>query len=182
MKRLPALAALASLACFALAAAMPHRDGAEILNSGSTNFAGYTVKVWSDGSAWSVHTLRGGAPAGSPATGSVPADLATKFLSDLAAAKHSGRVVSQACAKSASFGSTLVVRYHGWTTPDLNCPGDGFATSIAADAGKIAAALKVSQVRTHRVPMLPNERRRPPIEGSPQPQASATPEPAPSAS
>lgn len=181
MNRRFALVAFASLGCLALAAAMPRRDGATILNSGSTNFAGYTIKVWSDGSTSSVHT-RHGAPIESPAAGNVPKGLATALLADLKAAKQSGGIVSQSCMKSASFGSTLVVLYHGWTTPDLSCPGDGYVTSVASDAAKIVAALKLSPVPTHRVPMLPNERRRPPNEQTGTPQASALPEPSPSAS
>ena len=172
-KTLGALA-IASLACLAtIPAGAAQRDGAIIQNSGSTNFSGYTIKVWSDGSAWTVPSRRGVA-SGSPRTGTVPMQLVSKFFEDLKTAKQSGHVAAQTCMKSASFGSTMVVQYHGWTTPDLTCPGDGFVVSIAADANKIAAALSVQTSR--RTPMLPNEHRRPPVEGTPAPQASASPE------
>src|SRR5579871_6538364 len=157
------IAACTSLACLAFIAAAAQRDGATIVNSGSTNFSGYTIKVWSDGSTWAVHSRRGGPAIDQPVRGSVAPQLAAQFLSDLKTAKHSGQIVSHACVKSASFGSSTVVQYHGWQTPDLLCPGDGFVVSIAADANKIVAALKMTGLSTHRVPMLPNERRRPPV-------------------
>jgi hypothetical protein len=74
--------------------------------------------------------------------------------------------------KSASFGTSTVVTYHHWTSPDLECPGDGYVIALAADAHKIAALLKIQGERGHAVRLLPNEPRRVPAE-----QPSATPEP-----
>ena len=72
--------------------------------------------------------------------------------------------------KSVSFGTTTVVQYHGWTSPDLECPGDGTVIALGSDAKKIAAQVRMQGVRSHAIPRLPNEPRR------------AEPEPTPSAS
>jgi hypothetical protein len=169
-----------ALVCAVGVAAAQTRDGAVIRNSGSTNFSGYIVKVWSDGSTWAVHANRSGSPLDAPVKGRIPANLAQRFLQEVKQAEHN-RIVSQSCMKSASFGTSTIVVYHGWTSPDLECPGDGFAVALAADAHKIVAQLKFSGQPAHRIPMLPNEKRRVPSE-SPSGQPSATPEPTASAS
>lgn len=172
---------IAALLSVALLAAVPAvRDGGVIQNSGSTNFSGYTIKVWSDGSTWAVHSNRAGNPIDAPVTGSVAPELAQTFLHDAQQARKN-RVISEHCMKSASFGTSTIVRYHGWTSPDLECPGGGFVVALAADAHKIAAQLKIQGLHGHRIPMLPNEPRRAPSD-SPAGQASPTTEPSPSAS
>ncbi len=171
-----AIAASAASAGYAAAS----RDGAVIHNTGSTNFAGYTIKVWSDGSATTVPTNRSGTATEQPQTGHVPLGLARKFFDDLKTAKASGRVIGRTCMKSASFGTAMVVQYHGWTSPDLECPGDGFVVALAAEAHKIAAALNVRNTMRAPVrrPLLPNEPRRvpqtpPPSQTSPSPESSS---------
>jgi hypothetical protein len=168
---------LVVLACLTLqsAQAEPERDGAIIRNSGSTNISGYIVEVWSDGSASSVLIQRTGAVLTSPVSGRVSTDLTRKFFEDVRAAKAAGRLGTESCMKSASFGSTTVVEYHGWTSPDLTCPGDGMVVALASEANAITSALAVQGHTYRRIPMLPNEHRRP--EG-----ATASPEPSPSAS
>jgi hypothetical protein len=70
--------------------------------------------------------------------------------------------------KSASFGSVTTVNYHGWTSGDLECPGN---PAFSSDVHAIAQAVIGVQTPTRRIPRLPNEIRRP--EGSPvQPTAS----------
>lgn len=181
MKRqLAALAMAIAFGCLGAASASNIRDGGVIRNSGSTNFSGYTIKVWSDGSTWAVHSNRAGTPIDSPVRGHIPADLAKRFLDD-AKQGRKNRDISQHCMKSASFGTSTVVVYHGWTSPDLECPGGGFVETLGQQAHKIAALLKVAGVQPRRIPMLPNERRRAP--GDTQSgQPSATPEPASSTS
>lgn len=169
--------ALATGTCaFAAAAARP--DGAVIRNTGSTNFSGYTIKVWSDGRVSTVSSNRSGQPLGQPAVSSIPKNVADEFFRDLRTAKLQ-HPIGESCMKSASFGTTTVVAYHGWTSPDLECQGDGLVVALGSDAKKIAAAAHVSPMPARRIPMLPNEPRR----GEPTPgQPSPTPEPAPSAS
>jgi hypothetical protein len=162
------------------AGAAARRDGAVIRNSGSTNFSGYTVKVWSDGSTSAVHSDRAGTPIDAPVTGQVPPNVAQRFLAEARQARDN-HAVARPCMKSASFGTSTIVEYHGWTSPDLECAGDGYTIALGSDAKKIVALLKIQG--THRIPMLPNERRRVPSEGpSASGQPSATPEPSASPS
>ncbi len=160
-------------------AAAQTRDGAVIHNTGSTNFLGYTIKVWSDGSATAVRSNRAGAAIGHPSHGSLPMDLTRKFFADLKAAKKSGNVTGRPCMKSASFGSATFVQYHGWTSPDLECPGDGVVVALAAEAHQIASTVQVRTTQMNapvRRPMLPNEPRRAPEtapgQASPMPESS----------
>lgn len=170
-----------ALGCAAGAAAAYLRDGAVIRNSGSTNFSGYTVKVWSDGATWAVHSNRAGTPIGQAVSGSIPRALAQRFLGEAQQAR-SNRATSRPCMKSASFGTSTVVLYHGWTSPDLECPGGGFTVALSADTHKIVELLNIRGLPpTRRIPMLPNEPRRVPSD-VPSNQPSATPEPAASAS
>lgn len=177
-RRMAAVTLAAALGAAAAASAAFTRDGAVIRNSGSTNFPGYTIKVWSDGSTWAVHSNREGTALDAPVTGRVPKELAVKFLTEAREAKEHG-ATSRPCMKSASFGSRTMVLYHEWTSPDLECPAAGYAVPLGADAHRIISLVKFRP--PHRIPLLPNEPRRVPSE-SPSGQASPTPEPAPSAS
>jgi hypothetical protein len=114
------VAALAIATC--VAASPP--DSAVIVNSGSTNSYGYTIKVWSDGKG-SVTTeeARGGTPS-APKSFTVPSATVTKFFADLAAARKNN-VSTVPCMKSASFGTSMHVTWQGWTSPDLSCPSKG---------------------------------------------------------
>ncbi len=135
------------------------RDGAIISNTGSTNFAGYTIQVWSDGSS---------------TAGRIPAALVQKFFSDAKAARGL-QPAGPHCMKSASFGSATSVWYHGWTSADLECSGAGTLQALAADVHQIVSTLGV-QGKPHHIPLLPNELRRLPVE------ATASPERSPAAS
>jgi len=128
--RTAALAVVLSMGLLAAyAAAAPSRDGASIVDSGSTNTSGYTVKVWSDGNA-----------ATSSKSFAISPSLAVRFFADLEAAR-AGNAKSQLCMKSASFGTSTHVRWHGWTSPDLDCPPAGKLTSaLLADVNAIRAA------------------------------------------
>lgn len=181
MKRpIAALGMALALGC-AAAGASPVRDGGVIRNSGSTNFSGYTVKVWSDGAAWAVPSNRAGTPTGRPITGHVAQRLALRFLHDAQQARKN-RVAAEHCMKSASFGTTTTVDYHGWTSPDLECASGVLTVALAADTHNIVAQLHLQGApAAHRIPLLPNEPRRAPSD-RPAGQPSATPEPAPSAS
>ena len=176
MKRqIAALTIALAFGCAAASGAASSRDGAVIRNTGSTNFLGYTVKVWSDGATWAVHANREGTPYGQPVTGHIAPSLAQTFLADARQARKNAGA-PQHCMKSASFGTTTVVTYHGWTSSDLECAGGGFTVALAADAHKIAALLKLQGVQVRRIPMLRNEPRRAPSD-TPAAQATPTPEP-----
>jgi hypothetical protein len=113
----------------AFAAAAPLRDGASIVDSGSTNTSAYTIKVWSDGSA-----------ATASKSFRISPSLAARFFGDLEAARG-GNAKSERCMKSASFGTSTHVLWHGWTSPDLDCPPvDKLASALLSDVNAIRAA------------------------------------------
>ncbi len=162
---------LAFLGAVASAAAFS-RDGAIITNSGSTNTAGYQIKVWSDGAMQATAQPRRfvASVGGVAHSASVSAAVSAKFFVDLSAARAEN-AQGHPCMKSVSFGSRTNVSWHGWNSPDLSCPISSTALrALAADVGAITSA---SGVQTGpRMMHLPiNEPRR--IE--PAPQATASP-------
>jgi hypothetical protein len=150
--KLLALAALLS-ALAGIAAAAAHRlDGAVIVNSGSTNFTGYTIAIRSDGTAQYMDT-----------SARVPRDLAEQLLVDARTAKQTGKATGVPCMKAVSFGTTTIVRYHGWRSPDLQCPGSALTQSLRADVQRITEALGLGNTpkRSLRRAVMPNSVRRP---------------------
>src|SRR5450755_480853 len=131
------LALLLSNAPLAAAAArsVPYlpvpKGAAVILNTGSTNTLGYRIVVQQSGAAEIVNGPR-------RAVGSVPASLAAQFYKDLEAAMPLSAHGASTCMKSASFGSSMFVWWHGSRSNDLSC---GAASSVATDSSKIAQAL-----------------------------------------
>jgi hypothetical protein len=180
MKRILAAFCASAALVTAVALAAGGRDGISIHNYGSTNFTGYTIQVWTDGTASYSYSTRIGQQIEQPQSAHIDPALVRKLIDDASAAKNGG-AIGGACMKSASFGTTTVVQYHGWTSPDVECPGGGFVIALGSDAKKIVAALKIQPKNYHQIRMLPNEPRRVPSEPAPG-QASATPEPNPSAS
>lgn len=153
-------------------AAAPHRDGVVIHNSGSTNSYGYTIAVWSNGDARVEMSSRTAVPASPPRAASVPKALAERLIADAQQAKRE-RPAAVHCMKSASFGTTETILYHGWQSPDVTCSSGALVQRLHADAESIVQALHLP-LFGRGVPMLPGIRR-------PMP-AARTPEPAPSAS
>jgi hypothetical protein len=129
-------------------------DSAVIVDSGSTNTAGYRVEVRSDGSATvSVQQNRNASPG--PATPfHVSADTAKKLFADLAAAR-SESALTVPCMKSASFGSTVKVTWQGWTSSDLTCPPkDSVGQSLIDDVSTIRQASGVKEGQLHSGPII----------------------------
>ena len=116
-----------------------------IADSGSTNAAGYTIDVWSDGTA-SVEYQNRTSTAASARSFTFSPSVALRFFADLKAAR-AGNAHAQPCMKSASFGTSTHVRWHGWLSPDLDCPpGDKLTSAILDDVNAIRAAGKVTAV------------------------------------
>ena len=140
------------------AAAQPATDGGLIVNSGSTNARGYTLRVWSDGNTAAVvhpeSAMRMKVAVGT--------ELTKKFLADAAAAKGSSDPGATTCMKSASFGYILKVQYHGWTSADLSCPVTSpQLAALKDDVSKIIDAAKLPNLSPRAIPM-PNDIRRTP--------------------
>jgi hypothetical protein len=112
-----------------------------IVNSGSTNRAGYRIAVAPDGR---VQVMQGTATR----TLTIPAQLAAQLYADLAAAGPLDAMPAQRCMKSASFGSTTTIAYAAKTSPDLQCEATSAAAhALAADVAAVTAAAGVRVMR-----------------------------------
>ncbi len=112
-------------------AAMAGKDTAVIIDSGSTNTAGFRIVVERSGKA--VCTGRRSASE----TRKVPKELLRRFYVDLE--KPLAELPKHACMKSASFGTTLTIEFGGQTSPDLSCGdhGDERLKTLIADMHEI---------------------------------------------
>lgn len=119
---------------------------AVIVNSGSTNIPGYTLRVRDDG--WT--TLE---QAGATQHKRVDKALATRLFADLNAAGPLDALPRATCMKSTSFGSVTTVAYRGARSPDVSCPGSSSAqTALGADVNALRDAAGVSQAPGRRLP------------------------------
>jgi hypothetical protein len=105
-------------------------DSAVIVDSGSTNSRANEIVVRSDGTG----SIASGTSSPKPFT--VPKGLADLFFAALAAARKDN-APSGSCAKSASFGSTIVVKWHGWVSSDVTCPPDDTNPAVVTDSSKL---------------------------------------------
>lgn len=154
MKRLILVGiAIGAVATVALVAAAARPDGAVIRNSGSTNTAAYNIKVWSDGRGEIVvgHVVAPGK------SFTVDPDVAKNFFNNLKAARQDPGAPGR-CMKSASFGTTTTVQWHGWNSFDLQCPP--WSAPVQALAANVRAIQAAANIDTglHRIP-LPREPR-----------------------
>jgi hypothetical protein len=116
------------------------RDSAVIVDSGSTNTAGYTIEVGSDGAGLLTLQSRPGAPAPGPKKFAIAASVASRFFADLKAAR-AANVPGAPCMKSASFGTSTHVSWQDWKSPDLDCPSQNpVLSAVIKDVNAIRAA------------------------------------------
>jgi len=148
--------AIATLSPALAAAPVPYlpipKDGAVILNTGSTNSIGYRIVIESNGSAEYVN-------GSTRAKAHVAPAVASKFFADMRSAMPLSRVHVEQCMKSASFGTMTFLWWRGQRSPDISCPGGTMSTRLNDDAAAVAAALHLDG--GHPVNMLPNEPRHP---------------------
>lgn len=126
----PRYSAVFQILCCALAASVPAAaapDSATITNNGSTNIVGYTIALHSDGSG--TVTMQHAAAA---KPFHVAGAVAAKFFANLASARRS-ETPAGGCVKSASFGSSTHISWHGWTSTDLECPAPNSAVQALSD-------------------------------------------------
>jgi hypothetical protein len=138
-----------------LSPSLPAADSATIIDSGSTNRAGFQIDVSRSGKAvYAVDARRTArlsdaheaspAKPPKPVSKRIPSALLKRFYADLGATSAAPAGEGTGCIKSASFGSTLTVEYNGHTSPDLNC-GDHGNTEVRAlirDTGEIIKLFK----------------------------------------
>ncbi len=111
-----------------------------IVNSGSTNTAGYRLRVYADGTT----ALQQGDV---PIRKHVSAQLVKRFFADLQAAGRLDRLPSTFCMKSASFGSSTHIGYRGAMSPDVSCPSTNASVrALGVDASGLAEAAGVSML------------------------------------
>ncbi|MBC5805308.1 MAG: hypothetical protein DLM53_02570 [Candidatus Eremiobacter antarcticus] len=153
------------------------KGAAVILNTGSTNTAGYRIVVRPTGE--SEYAMRSGSLSGrGRQIGAVSQAQAQRFFRDLAAAAPLQNLRSVPCMKSASFGSSLFVWWNHERSPDLSCARGTAALALAGDAAEIATALNVAAFGKPLVrPMMPGESHREAPQSS---SAPVSPSPLPS--
>ena len=127
-------------AVLAFAVASPAADEATIINSGSTNTAGYRLRISADGSTYLNQ-------ANLPLRRQIPPQLVARFFNELHAAGAMASLPDAHCMKSASFGSTTQIGYRGVMSPDVSCPGTSpVARALSIDVTAIAGAAGVSML------------------------------------
>jgi len=133
----------AMLACAACCA-----QPVTIVNSGSTNTAGFRIVVEQSGQAEytaqprSFPARQSGTP--KPIGKTIPKSLAKTLYADVDAAKPLSSLPAPRCAKSASFGTRLTVQAGDDTSPDLNC-GDGGDERLRALIRDVDAVINIFQ-------------------------------------
>lgn len=134
------LTALLCTACYAQSIA--------IVNSGSTNTAGYRIVVEKLGQAeYTSHPrpvaiARGETP--QIIRKAIPKSLAERLYADVHAAGPLSALPARHCVKSVSFGTRLTIESGGEESPDLSC-GDGGNPKLEAlirDADEIIKIFK----------------------------------------
>ena len=119
------LAGIAIVAVCLVVSRLWAADTAVIVDSGSTNTAGFRITVERSGQAsYTAMPRRANLPAQGQAASKkrkLSKDLVRRFYSDLEAAKPLAELPGGGCMKSASFGTTLTVETEGQRTPDLSC-------------------------------------------------------------
>jgi hypothetical protein len=111
-----------------------------IVNSGSTNFQGFSVILSQDGEA----ILRQG---DSTFHRYLPQTFATRLFADLRAAGALDALPSSRCMKSASFGTTMRIFYRGKTSPDISCPSPNPRLQrLAIDVRSLLEAANISAI------------------------------------
>ncbi|HEY7994523.1 MAG TPA: hypothetical protein VID24_09945 [Candidatus Eremiobacteraceae bacterium] len=137
---LAATALIAAASAASAAAPVPYlpvpKDAAVILNTGSTNAAGYRIVVQRSGNVEFIWGAR-------RATATIDRSLATKFFADAASGMPLSKLQVAPCMKSASFGTSAFVWWRGQRSPDLSCPTGTRSSQLDDDALAVAKALGI---------------------------------------
>lgn len=140
-----------------------------IINSGSTNSSGFTVKVYPNGQA----EIAMNPPPPATRQGTISRQMASDLFGAVHAAQSNGRPSdADMCMKSASFGSTMRAKYSTFTSVDLNCPVVGANAKLRDQINKILDVLKVHPAVGQFRTLPTNEPRR--MEGPPAASPSPT--------
>ena len=104
-------------------------DTIQIINSGSTNTAGYVIELQRNGLVkWTVaprrHIVIDSTPSSTTTQNSIQIPLvrANSIFESVEQALPFTQYKPIGCVKSVSFGTRLFVAYNGQQTPDISCP------------------------------------------------------------
>jgi len=120
----------------------------EIVNSGSSNVAGYRVYVARDGRTFTVTGAQGSAAAPGQA-GKIDTSLAARVFADLAQLSPFPPAAG-VCMRSVSFSSVTRVAWRGTLSPPIDCPKDPAYAALREDVAEIVRALKPPAVLFRR--------------------------------
>ncbi|MEH2389258.1 MAG: hypothetical protein V7K14_26525 [Nostoc sp.] len=122
--------------------ALSLQEPAFIIDSGSTNTCPFTISVLPLGKV--TYTI-----CNSKGAGGIKVKTAMKFFNDILAAKPLSKLpVYDLCVKSASFGTSIEVKYQGQTSPDISCPGQNSKViNLESDVYSIENELNLSTTR-----------------------------------
>ncbi len=110
-----------------------------IIDSGSTNFPGLTVKLKKSGPQAVIEPA-----SGAQQTITLDQTLCARLKKDLKAAGPLNELPANHCMKSVSFGASLFIEQEGVRSPDLSCrQTDSRAASLKQDASDILSAAKL---------------------------------------
>jgi hypothetical protein len=115
-----------------------------IVDSGSTNTAGFKIVVQKSGEAVYTSQPRGAGEAPKTIYKTIPRTLAKTLYDDVDAGRPLSRLPTHTCVKSASFGTRLTVRFGDDPSPDLNC-GEGGVPKLDALRRDALAIVKIVQ-------------------------------------
>jgi hypothetical protein len=109
-----------------------------VIDSGSTNRAGFTIKIDESGNATVEQSGI------EPKSIQVNAELGAQLMRDIKSAGVLSALPRKRCIKSASFGSSLFVEWNGDRSPDLSCSPqiDPRAEALQKDARQVVEAVQ----------------------------------------
>ena len=112
-----------------------------IVNSGSTNFQGFSLLLSQDGEA----KLKQG---NSTLQKYLPPTFTTRLFADLRAAGALDELPPTRCMKSVSFATTTRIFYRGKSSPDVSCPSPNpLLRRLAIDVMSLLDAANISTIR-----------------------------------
>ena len=129
-----------------LAACLPSNAAqVTIIDSGSTNVPGMTMKLERSGRAAKVERKDG-----SKQHVKLVKETCNRLLEDLKQAGPLKDLPASHCMKSASFGKSVFVEYKGVRSPDLSCPQtDPRAAALKKDVEELLGAVKGPNALRH---------------------------------
>jgi hypothetical protein len=134
---------VAALTCTACSAQL-----VTIVNSGSTNTAGFQIVVEQSGKAEYTSQPRrypiGKTEAPKTISKTIPTPLAKSLYSDVNAAHPLSALPAHECGKSISFGTRLTIQFGNDVSPDLSC-GDAGNSKMQALIRDATAIVKIFQ-------------------------------------